>query len=173
MTEPERRAAELRTLLARLERQGGIIRRVGDRLERAAARASEGSDPEAVAATALYLQHFYTGIEEALLRIAEELDGSGPSGDEWHRLLLDQMSLDIPEVRPSVLSTELSGHLDVLRRFRHRVRHAYDEEYEWRRMAEPLAAYERVTVLLPAFFDRVEEVIREIVVALDEVGKDS
>jgi hypothetical protein len=87
--------------------------------------------------------------------------------------VLDQMSLDIPEVRPPVLSPELSGHLDVLRRFRHRVRHAYDEEYEWPRMAEPLAVYERATALLPAFFDRVEAVIRDIVVALDEVGKDS
>jgi hypothetical protein len=55
MTEPERRAAELRTLMARLDRQRTTLERVGARIQRAAARAAHG-DAEAAAATALHLQ---------------------------------------------------------------------------------------------------------------------
>lgn len=170
MTEPERRAAELRTLLAWIAHQRETIERIGERLDRAEVRATSSTDPDVSAATALFLQHYYTGIEDALLRIAEELDGSAPSGDEWHRLLLDQMSLDIPEVRPALLTPELSRELHVLRRFRHRVRHAYDEDYEWGKMAEPLEARARATKLLPGFFARITSVVREIIRALEQAA---
>lgn len=170
MTEPERRAAELRTLLAWIAHQRAVVRRVEERLDRAEARVGEGTDPELVAATALFLQHFYTAIEDTLVRIAERLDGSAPSGEEGHRLLLDQMALDIPEVRPAVLTPEIRRHLDVLRRFRHRARHAYDEDYDWHRMGEPLAARAQVTELLPAFFKGVGKDLRRIISALEEAA---
>jgi hypothetical protein len=165
--EPERRAAELRTLLARMSHQRGIIDRVSQRLDRTEERAASGSDPEAVAATALYLQHFYTGIEDALLRAAEALDGAVPSGEDWHRLLLEQMALDIPDVRPALLTLDLHRHLDVLRRFRHRVRHAYDEDYAWNKMDEPRAARAKTRELLPGFFGRLETVVRGIIAGLE------
>lgn len=81
MTEPERRAAELRTLLAWLSHQREILERVGGRLDRAVEKAAAGRNPEAVAATALHLQHYYTAIEDALVRIAEQLDGTVPSDE--------------------------------------------------------------------------------------------
>lgn len=170
MTELERRAAQLRTLLAWVAHQRETIDRISQRLNRVEARLADGLDPEVIAAAALFLQHFFTGIEDALLRLAEDLDGSVPGGDEWHRLLLDQMGLDIPEVRPALLAPDLSRHLHVLRRFRHRVRHAYDEAYDWHKMAEPLEARAQTTQLLPAFFAHSETVIREIIRALDEAG---
>jgi hypothetical protein len=166
MTEPERRAAELRTLLARLRHQRALIDRVGVRLDAAAERA-DGSDSDAVAATALYLQHYYTAIEDALVALAQELDGSVPGDAEWHRRLLEQMSLDIPGIRPAILDTELLRQLDVLRRFWHRVRHAYDEEYVWDRMSEPLEARTRVAALLPAALGTVEDVVDQTIRALE------
>jgi hypothetical protein len=36
--------------------------------------------------------------------MAQELDGSVPKGPDWHRLLLEQMSLEIPAVRPRLTS---------------------------------------------------------------------
>ena len=168
MTELERRAAQLRTLLARLGHQHETIEGIGGRLERAEVRVTDGGDPEVVAAIALYLQHYYTAIEDALLRIAEEFDASVPSGEEWHRLLLDQMGLDIPDVRPPVVDPELAGHLHVLRRFRHRVRHAYDQDYDWERMTEPRVAQARTAQLLPSFFARANTVIRQIIEGLEQ-----
>lgn len=167
MNERARRAAELRTLLARLSHQRETLNAVTLRLQRAISRAINDEDPEAVAATALFLQHYYTAIEDALLRIAEVLDGSVPAGDDWHRALVEQMHLDIPEVRPPLIDDELLGHLDVLRRFRHRVRHAYDQEYEWRKMEEPVEAKNAASELLSDFFKRTDLVVREIIAALE------
>jgi hypothetical protein len=97
MTEPERRVAELRTLLAWLSHQREILDRVGLRLDRAEKRAAVGSDPEPVAAAALHLQHYYTAFEDALIRIGEQLDGSVPSSEDSHRLLLNRWRLPYPK----------------------------------------------------------------------------
>lgn len=90
MIERQRRAAELRTLLARIAHQRDVlVDAVEARLTRAVARAGEGDDPEAVAATALHLQHYYTAVEDELLHVAKTLDGSRPTGTEWPKSLID------------------------------------------------------------------------------------
>lgn len=170
MTESRRRAAELRALLARLDHQREMLERVEERLDRAIPRAAGGEDPEAAAAVALYLQHYYTAVEDAFLRIAVELDGSSPSGDEWHRLLLQQLALAIPDVRPALLDEALADILDVLRRFRHRVRHAYDESYDWGKMTGPLEALSGARGRLPTFFSKTREVVMRIVRGLEGSG---
>jgi hypothetical protein len=40
----------------------------------------------------------------------------------WHLLLLEQMTKDVPGIRPAVISTETGTRLDEYRRFRHVVR---------------------------------------------------
>lgn len=49
------------------------------------------SQPNAIELSALatFLHSFYSGIENSLKRIAIEIDGSVPSGDAWHRQLLN------------------------------------------------------------------------------------
>jgi hypothetical protein len=81
---------------------------------------------------ALNLHGIYTGIERIFEDIAKEIDHRLPTGDKWHRDLLDQMTVNIPNVRKAVISEETRLILDELRRFRHVVRSAYslqlDEE---------------------------------------------
>jgi hypothetical protein len=81
---------------------------------------------------ALNLHGVYTGIERIFEVIAKKIDQRFPTGDKWHRDLLDQMSVDIPNVRKAVIMEETRLILDELRRFRHLVRSAYscqlDEE---------------------------------------------
>jgi hypothetical protein len=43
----------------------------------------------------------------------------------WHKILLQQMTQEIPEIRPAVISQETCKHLDELRGFRHVVRNVY------------------------------------------------
>ena len=47
------------------------------------------------------------------------------------------MTLDVPEVRPPVLSAGARQDLERYRRFRHLVRNAYGFELDWARL-EPL-----------------------------------
>jgi hypothetical protein len=42
-----------------------------------------------LSALAAMLHAFYTGIENILKRVSVELDGNPPTGEFWHRQLLD------------------------------------------------------------------------------------
>ena len=102
--------------------------------EIAAARARlAGRDPDGFEARALgsLVHDIYAGVGRALQRIAKDLNGGLPTGAEWHRDLLRQMTLDLPDVRPPVLSAHLATRLAPYLGFRHLVRNVYGFEIEW------------------------------------------
>ncbi len=74
---------------------------------------------------ALNLHGFYSGLEKIFEKIAATVDGSVPNAANWHQELLSQMSMEIPEVRPAVISQELRDMLEDYRGFRHVVRNVY------------------------------------------------
>lgn len=77
---------------------------------------------------------FYCGVERIFKRIAEELNGGIPEGENWHIQLLKDMSLKIEEIRPPVISKELAMELKGYLEFRHRFRNIYGFELEWSKM---------------------------------------
>lgn len=98
-----------------------------DRLDKA------GSDPDgpAMAFVSVAIDRAYTALEAAFLRIARELDGAVPVGEDWHASLLHQMTLPIQDRRAAVLSAGTAAKLDPLRRHRHWLRHAYAAGFSW------------------------------------------
>lgn len=74
---------------------------------------------------ALNLHSVYNGLERLFQGIATTLDNQLPSGDGWHKALLEQMASDVPEVRPAVISDTTFVSLDNYCRFRHVVRNVY------------------------------------------------
>ena len=62
-------------------------------------------------AVASILHDFYCGAERIFIRIAEELNGGIPEGENWHIQLLKDMGLEIEKVRPSVISHDASKRL--------------------------------------------------------------
>jgi hypothetical protein len=89
----------------------------------------------ALAQAAVALHHGYGAIESALARVARALEGSLPSGRDWHTALLESMALDIEGVRSRVLSDESLRLLRSLLAFRHFFRHAYAVALEAPRLA--------------------------------------
>ena len=83
------------------------------------------SGAPACALVAVSLHHAYGAFEAACERIARELDGGVPGGADWHQRLLDTMALEIPGVRPAVVSSPALSTLRRLLAFRHFFRHAY------------------------------------------------
>ncbi len=71
------------------------------------------------------LHDFYNGIERVFVRIAEDLNGGVPQGDQWHRPLVTDMSIAIPGVRPAVIDAALADALGEFLRFRHVFRNVY------------------------------------------------
>lgn len=84
---------------------------------------------------ALNLHDFYSGLERIFRHIATDVDRSFPLGADWHRDLLRQMSIALPQIRPQVLSTQTSHRLDEYLRFRHVVRHIYAFALDGERVA--------------------------------------
>ena len=114
------------------------------------AKAPRQDDIYSLRARGSILHDFYNGVERVFLRIARELNGGVPRGDQWHRDLVDDMTLEIPEVRPAVIDQDLARALGDFLRFRHLFRNVYGGVLDAERMAsleerlpETLAAFRR------------------------------
>lgn len=91
--------------------------------------------PAVLAQAAVALHHAYGAIEAALARVARVLEGSVPTGLDWHQQLLHTMTLEIPSVRPAVLASGTADRLRRLPAFRHFFRHAYAVRWDSAQLA--------------------------------------
>ena len=102
------------------------------------------------------IHDFYTAAEDIFERIADEVNGGIPRGEHSHRDLLKQMSLDVPGLRPPILSIPLRNQLGEILRFRHLFRHAYSYQLEWERVKSLL---ERLSEIHAEFSDALRKFI--------------
>ena len=89
-----------------------------------------------ISALTLYLENFYMGVERIFKLIAKEIDKKTPSGDSWHIQLLKQMSLEIPSIRPALISQTSYEKLNEFRGFRHVARSLYAYDLDQQRVIE-------------------------------------
>ena len=78
-----------------------------DRAKNGWVKASSQKDDYYLDGVALNLHGFYSGLEKIFEKIAATIDGSVPTAANWHQELLAQMCLEIPDVRPAVISEDL------------------------------------------------------------------
>jgi hypothetical protein len=125
-------------LASRIRQDLAELEHVVDRVERAerAARQRTAEQDLFLDSAALNLHDVYSGLERIFSHIASAVDQSMPTGPDWHRELLRQMTVEIAGIRPQVLPPEVAGDVDEFLRFRHVVRHIYafelDSERIWR-----------------------------------------
>ena len=89
---------------------------------------------------ALKLHNFYTGCKRIFQLVATELNGGLPSGNDWHRRLLDRMKTE-REDRPAVVSASMTSKLQDYLGFRHVVRSLYGYELDPDRIAKLVSNY--------------------------------
>lgn len=112
-------------LAARIITELKEISKLIGRIEQAWKKARKREDDFYLDSVALNLHGFYSGLERIFEKIAASVDGSVPEGANWHKELLNQMSMEIGGVRPAVISSDLKHKLDEYRGFRHVVRNVY------------------------------------------------
>ena len=95
------------------------------RVEDAWKKAINKNDDLYFDSVALNLHSFYSGVEKIFKIIAKEIDESFPDKSNWHEELLIQMSLNVPNIRPPVISNKLKDDLQDYRSFRHLIRNIY------------------------------------------------
>lgn len=122
-------------ILAELKELSTLVERIQEGWERSKLK----SDDYYLDGVALNLHGFYSGLERIFEKTASLIDGNVPSGANWHQELLNQMSIEIPGVRPAVISSELKDLLEDYRGFRHVVRNVYTYHLNPEKM-EPLVA---------------------------------
>ncbi len=93
------------------------------------------AEPEVTIAVAYYLHVIYGLFENLFRRVAVAFGNQIADQEQWHLQLLQRMALDIPGVRPPLISPDLYESLDELRRFRHLFRNAYIINFDPDRLA--------------------------------------
>jgi len=123
-------------LAERIRQELADVEQVIERAERAMAAARQRPDDQDLYldSVALNLHDFYVGLERVFHLIATTVDRSLPDSAEWHRDLLQQMGLVLPQVRPQVLSAEMISALSEYLGFRHVVRNVYTFQFEPERL---------------------------------------
>jgi len=94
------------------------------------------------------LHDFYTGVEKIFENIAKEVDRRIPMGEEWHSDLIHQMTLEVPGLRPSILSAPTEKKLREYLGFRQLFRKRYGFELDWRKMKKLLGNLPQVLLAL-------------------------
>ena len=125
-------------LASRILNEISSLGMVAVRVESAWKAAAANNDELYFDSVALNIHSFYSGLERLFEKISSAIDGSMPKGANWHQELLNQMTLEIPNVRPAVISEKTRKQLDTYRGFRHVVRNVYTYHISPDKM-EPLA----------------------------------
>jgi hypothetical protein len=153
---------ELELLAERIRNEFVELERVVRRVETGWLRAKRSGDDYYLDGVALNLHGFYNGLERIFERVATILDGSLPQGENWHQLLLKQMTKEAPGVRPAVISNHVYVQLDELRGFRHVVRNIYTFKFNPHKLEKLVTEvgplYKKVQSELLAFANFLEEI---------------
>jgi len=103
-----------------------------------------GGQPEVhdIRSVAMLLTEIYLGTENLMRQVAKQLGEDIPSGQAWHQQLLQQLSVESPDLRPALFSPRTTISLDEFRRFRHVTHHAYASRFDWEQMSKLLSQAE-------------------------------
>lgn len=108
----------------------------------------------------------YTGIERTFQYVAEEIDGGAPTTSDWHRRLLDDMSIALPDLRPALISDSSRQTLNKLRGFRHLARHQYGHHLHWpgtrANLESAVDIWPQLDAELGSFIDFLCETIKQL-----------
>ena len=128
-----------------------------DALAKEIARAPQTDDSYSRRARGSILHDFYNGIERIFVRIARELNGGVPQAAQWHRELVNNMTLAIADVRPPIIDHSLAATLQEYLRFRHVFRNVYGTVLEAARMH---SLEEQLPATLVAFREQMAAFLR-------------
>lgn len=83
------------------------------------------SEKAFVIASAYELSGIYSCYEDIFKHIARVFENRIENLASWHSELLNRMLIEVPDIRPAVLTEAVIGVLDEMRSFRHVFRYSY------------------------------------------------
>jgi hypothetical protein len=155
--------SETTALIGRIHGYLDELERVVDRALMLSKKAIESGDDGYWDGVALNLHGFYSGVERIFEDIARSIDGNIPSGPDWHSALLVQVSSEIPQRRPPIITQEVRYTLDDFRGFRHVVRNIYAFNFRPARLKELVDS-------LPGCFNALRDALRTFIQFLESLN---
>lgn len=107
------------------------------------------------------LENYYTCLETIFFRISQYFENN-LAPQQWHRDLLDKMTLDIEGVRIAAVSEENYPKLLELLKFRHFRRYYFELEYDWDRLEFLRKKFEEAHSLVLEDLERFIEFLKAI-----------
>ena len=132
---------ELERMAGRIRNELDTLNVVLQRVQDGWARSQQASDDYYLDSVALNLHGLYSGVERIFELNAAALDNSVPTGDKWHQALLQQMTIEIADIRPAVISQTVCHQLEEYRRFRHVVRNVDAFNFDAAKIASLVSDY--------------------------------
>ncbi|MBM4275656.1 MAG: hypothetical protein FJ128_07130 [Deltaproteobacteria bacterium] len=110
-----------------------------------------------------YLLHnLYSAMEDLFKAVARAFENRVEDPGRYHRELLKRMTLDIPGIRPALLSPRSHTLIDELRGFRHVFRHAYDYELDADKLVNLKGKVMEHWHIVTSDLDQFQDVLQEI-----------
>lgn len=116
-------------LMGQIQQELAELDKITQQTSRLLQKVLHTGDEDYLGSLALNLHSFYTATERIFREIVQRIDGQLPEGADWHRRLLRQISAEIPNVRPPVITIKTRDCLDEYCAFRHVVRNMYTFTY--------------------------------------------
>lgn len=113
-----------------------------------------------VIAAAYALSGIYSCYEDIFKHIARVFENRIDNLSSWHSGLLNRMLIEVPDIRPAVLSVDVAAVLDEMRSFRHVFRNSYVFVID----------SERVVALSKRWDIAKNEIRREVELFLTKIG---
>lgn len=154
-------AADINLEMTRLRQLKDQIQRVRNEIQTDPARADLFYE-----SLALKLHNFYTGCERIFRLVATDLNGGLPTGQDWHRRLLERMSTE-RDGRLAVICLETAHGLQEYLGFRHVVRNVYGFELDPERLTRLLDNYPTMWSQVEADINAFLQWLRTIALSLE------
>jgi hypothetical protein len=164
-------AGKIKVALARLQLELENIQKLYDTLKDKGMLKSDKHRKEKLAddftlrAIGSIFHDFYTAVENMFKIVAKNIDGSVPSGSEWHLELLEQMSVAIQGERPAFISVNTKLLLNEFRGFRHIFRNIYG----FNLMPERI---ERLLEIFPETVDELKKDVEKFIAEMESIIKE-
>ncbi len=122
---------KIQTLRAEINKSLLVLARIEDYIvdfQQQKLNITHGLDEAMIVTQAL--TNYYTCIETLFLRISKFFENNLDK-EQWHRSMLEKMTLEIEDVRPRVICESVYHGLLELLKFRHFSRYYFELDYDW------------------------------------------
>ena len=120
-----------------------------------------GKNTETAIILGKILTNYYECLETMFLKISSFFENKLPAG-QWHKRLLNNMTIQIENMREQVISEKTYDLLEEFLKFRHFYRYKVDFDYNWKKLEDLEKKYDQVQPLLKQDIEKFIEFLKKL-----------